>query len=74
MGLKIVALDARSGWARAGLHTGDILVAANGHALSSPETTLQAFSEVAPGAPSKVDVLRGEQKVQLSLDLGALAP
>jgi S1-C subfamily serine protease len=57
-----------------GLHTGDILLAINGHSLRDPESAVAALDSVKPGQLADVDVERNDQQLTLKVDPSALLP
>ena len=62
--------DPRSAWARAGLHTGDRIVAINGTATGDRRAALNALRSVRTGDRVHVDILRGDRPMSVDVVVG----
>ena len=58
--------------AAAGLHRGDLVVAAGEQAIASPSVLLQLVEHAAVGEPLPLKVLRGQRELKLSIRPAAL--
>lgn len=66
-GVRIVAIDAGSRGAKAGLRTGDIIRAVDGTVVKSPQEVNNILSGKAPQAPVQIMIQREQQMGELSL-------
>ena len=67
--VEIVSLTDRSAAARAGLEVGDWLIALDGQATSSVDALIRLLTESRIGKPVPVDLLRGRERLSLSVVL-----
>jgi S1-C subfamily serine protease len=66
-GVEIVSVEATAPAKKAGLRTGDIIVAINGQDVASPDDLFRFLAEWAPGRPLLVTVLRWKNKLDLEV-------
>jgi general secretion pathway protein C len=64
-GVKLYAVRRNSPFAKAGLRNGDVLTAANGMDLSSPDSILEALGVLGGADNVELTVLRGDEEVRL---------
>jgi membrane-associated protease RseP (regulator of RpoE activity) len=64
-GVEIQSLPAGSTALLAGLQRGDVVTAVNGHALTRPESALDAYSSVLSTGIAVLEVIRGERRIVL---------
>jgi predicted metalloprotease with PDZ domain len=67
---RFVITDPRSAWARAGLHTGDRIVAFNGTAVDGRRAALNAIRTLHTGDRVHVDFLRGDTPMSADVRVG----
>jgi predicted metalloprotease with PDZ domain len=67
---RFVITDPRSAWARAGLHTGDRIVAFNGTAVDGRRAALNAIRSARAGDRLHVDILRGDRPMSADVVVG----
>jgi S1-C subfamily serine protease len=67
--VEIVSLTERSAAARAGLRVGDWLIALDGQATSSVDALIRLLTESRIGKPVLADVVRGRERMSLSVVL-----
>ncbi len=70
VGLLLVGVESDSPAAAGGLMVGDILVGISGEAISDPDQLVGKLSGSAVGKPAPVELLRGGQKLTLSVTIG----
>jgi len=68
-GLRVAAVTKSKPGSRAGMHKGDIIVAINGKAVADIYEYMNRMMEFVPGDRIYVDVMRGDEKVILIVDL-----
>jgi type II secretory pathway component PulC len=68
-GLKLQAINPGSVFDRLGLSSGDIVTTINGHALSTPDNALWAYTQVRDAERIVVDVIRSDRTVRLTYDI-----
>ena len=66
----LLIADPRSAWARAGLHTGDRVVALDGAPAADRRAFLTTVRALRVGSRVRVDVLRAGQPVQATVEVG----
>jgi S1-C subfamily serine protease len=69
-GLLVRMLEEDGPAHRAGIRTGDLLVAANGRALASSEDLYEVLDGLAPGGALTVQVVRGTEELTLAVTFG----
>jgi serine protease Do len=71
-GALVAEPQAGSPAAKAGIKSGDVIVAVNGEPVRDARTLARRISSMAPGTSVKLSVYRGTKEEQLSLVLGEL--
>src|SRR5882672_5280839 len=71
-GALVAEPQAGSPAAKAGIKSGDVIVAVNGEPVRDARTLARRISSMAPGTSVKLSVYRGNKEEQLSLVLGEL--
>lgn len=71
VGIEILRVEKDTGAERAGLMKGDILNAVDGAPLESREQLLEALSRKSPGDTVSLGILRGEEDLDVEVELSA---
>jgi membrane-associated protease RseP (regulator of RpoE activity) len=69
-GVVIVAVEANSPAAAAGLQRGDVVTAINGASVATAKDVTNLISKLAPGATATFNVTRGTQKMSIDVTVG----
>lgn len=68
--LAVLAVDAGSAAARAGLRVGDALLSADGRSFTAPDDLPRRLSRAVPGSVISIDLLRGGRRLTVAATLG----
>ena len=71
MGVRIAAITEASPASKAGLKVGDVIITFAGKAVKNLREYSNALKTKAPGEKVALEVLRGEEKIEVELELGA---
>lgn len=70
-GARVASVESGSPAAASGLRVGDVVVSADGQSVRGPNDLRRAVALTPPGKTLAVEVMRGEQRLQLSLTVRA---
>jgi predicted metalloprotease with PDZ domain len=67
---RFIIDDSRSAWARAGLHTGDVIVSINGTATADRRAAIAAIRSLHTGDRAHVELVRGDRPMTVDVAVG----
>jgi aminopeptidase N len=70
VGVKIAAITTDSPADKAGMKTGDVIITFDGKAVKNLREYSNALKTKAPGDKVKMEILRGEEKLEMEIELG----
>lgn len=71
-GVIVAEPQAGSPAARAGIRSGDVIVAVDGHPVNQVRDLTRRIAEIAPGANARLDILRSGRRETLTVTIGRL--